>query len=163
MKRTALFLILSFSIVNAYAECVGVTADCAVKQAATKYEDNDYEQIPFPLKDYPYFQQFVNGLIMGAVAGTGVEYARNNLLPDMTEYKLYDTYGICREQLTGVMKMLVASVGASAIGTALIDEDTKKLVVKIVGILTGLCGSSYMLHFVKSKNNATVAPVIVAS
>ncbi len=55
--------------------------------------------------------EFVKGIIAGAVATLGLEAAREYILPDMGSFKLYDNYGICRDRLEGEGRVALAAIG----------------------------------------------------
>jgi|GEM_PF-6306854 len=81
------------------------------------------------------FKATAQGFGAGLLSAWVVDGARANALPDLTRFRLYDTYGICRDQLAGQIKVAIG-YGAA---TAFIGH--KNWVARMVGVLLGTHGA----------------------
>lgn len=87
-----------------------------------------------------YQREFIKGATVGAVVALIMDYARAHFLPDATGLHLYDNYGICRDQLTGQLKIVTSTAGLYA--AAAFEEPIELtpfeiLVARVAGIFTG--------------------------
>lgn len=87
-----------------------------------------------------YGREFLHGTTAGVLSAVVVNHARDHILPDMTQYKLYDNYGVCRDQLAGGVK-----VATGAFGIVYYNQDkqtdkpdTKAYAARMTGILAGM-------------------------
>lgn len=73
---------------------------------------------------------------MGAASALMVDYARS-VLPNADKLQLHATYGICRDQLTGEVKIATAVVGAS-----LLAQTGQKKYSSVVRVMAALVGAN---------------------
>lgn len=107
----------------------------------------------FPIFGSKHFKDFLCGAGTGAISSALVEYLRHEVLPDITDWQLYNTYGLCRDQLTGESKLLVALAALLGSEELLQHKHSihfKRLAAKMAGIFTGICASCYIQHQFKN-------------
>lgn len=75
----------------------------------------------------------VRGFCAGVLSAYFVDAARSSLLPDMTRFKLYDNYGVCRDQLAGQAKVAIAYTAA----TLHAQENNAQWLARMIGVLVG--------------------------
>jgi hypothetical protein len=87
-------------------------------------------------------QLFYDGFKAGFISTLLVDAARASL-PNADALQLHSNYGICRDQLTGQVKALLALIIAAAHCP---NKDTwhwRMLAARALGALTGICAASY--------------------
>lgn len=87
-----------------------------------------------------YQHELLKGALAGAVSSLVIDFLRSYILADMSQYKLYDRFGICRNELTGQIKIATAAIGLYAATepeskTSL--NSYEKLTARIIGIFIG--------------------------
>jgi hypothetical protein len=92
--------------------------------------------------DNEYTREFALGFTAGAAAGLSVEFFRNYILPDLSKWRLYGNYGICRDQLEGEAKVAVALLLSAAYAKSCGDTNFKKLAARLCGVMCGACAYS---------------------
>ncbi len=78
-----------------------------------------------------------------------VNIARNHILPDATALQLYRRFGICRDQLAGSIKSLVALLIIAARRPVASGYNTATLratITQLIGIAVGVHGMAYLHH-----------------
>jgi|GEM_PF-4243774 hypothetical protein len=149
MKKSCKFLAIALLFVasSAHAEKVMRQAECPATELT---------------------ESFVQGFVAGGLAGGIIDLARS-YAPDLKEdYKidLYTSFGICRDQLTGMGKIVAAILGAKFICDGQCEsEDTDtpvcnkaNLTAKLLGAVVGACAVSYAQKLCSScKSSAVVA------
>ncbi|BDC34194.1 hypothetical protein Noda2021_01520 [Candidatus Dependentiae bacterium Noda2021] len=83
-----------------------------------------------------YQQEMLYGFSAGAASALMVDYVRN-VMPSADSLQLYANYGICRDQLTGELKIASAVLGASAL-----TQTNEKKYSPVVRVLAALVGAN---------------------
>jgi hypothetical protein len=135
MKKMGIFLAVSFLFLNT-AHGNEQESCCTINSL------NKNAQEPSFL-DSQFTQQFLKGFAAGAIAGVSVEFLRNHILPDITDWNLYGNYGICRDQLTGEAKVAAATLGVAAFSRQYYSK-AKLMGAQLAGIIVGACAASYV-------------------
>lgn len=73
--------------------------------------------------DSSYIRVVSEALIAGAASGVSIDFLRDNVLPNLDSYNIYKKHGICRDQVTGQVKVVSALLGLSATVIAMRDQD----------------------------------------
>ena len=97
---------------------------------------------------------FTRGLIAGGSSAFCVDFLRHNVLPNADSLNLYGNYGICRDQLTGQVKI------ASAVGALNMYENNYPMMQMHIPTLTAL--AARVVGVVVGANIAAYARKLLA-
>ncbi|MFZ5953901.1 MAG: hypothetical protein ACOYT8_02240 [Candidatus Dependentiae bacterium] len=94
-----------------------------------------------------YQKEFAQGFALGAASAIGIDFLRNKVLPNLDELKLHQRTGICRDQLTGQLKVASALVGVAALENNQF-ADINNTIIRTIGVLVGANFAAFATKYV---------------